>query len=84
MTRVVFSGCEFDVVSASNIGDDSETMEFRKMDGSSDIVIAITQFGEYGSSDVSIIVFNEISLDVVEQAIDYARRCFGIPARDKK
>ncbi|MGH3831277.1 MAG: hypothetical protein ACRDRS_12665 [Pseudonocardiaceae bacterium] len=82
MTKVIFSGCEFDVISASNVGDDSETMEFRKLDGSSGIAIAITQFGEYGSSDVSIIVFNEISLDIVEQAISYTRQRFGIPLRE--
>jgi hypothetical protein len=83
MTRVSFSGCEFDVISASNVGNDSEVLEFRKLDGSSDITIAITQYGEYGSSEVTIIVFDELNLDVVEQAIDYARQRFGISARGR-
>ncbi|MDA3626903.1 hypothetical protein OU415_15770 [Saccharopolyspora sp. WRP15-2] len=81
MTQVWLAGNNYDVVSASDVAADAETLEFRKADDVSRVLeIAITQVGDYGSPDLRIIVFRELSLAVVEDAVYYARKRFGVPS----
>ena len=79
MTKLTLAGIEFRVDSASNIESDSESLEFRlPSDDRGELVINVVQIGEYGSPDVSIAVFRELPLDVVEAVIGYARKRFGL------
>jgi hypothetical protein len=79
MTKVTLAGTEFRVDSASNIVTDTETLEFRlPADDEGELVIVVVQYGDYGSPEVSIAVFRELSLNIVEAVIKYARKRFGI------
>ncbi|WP_239395220.1 hypothetical protein [Frankia sp. CiP3] len=76
--NMVFRGRTFEVTSASNIVEDSESLEFRDPhQGGAPLVAAVTQFGSYGSVPLYLILFQEMDLETVEEVISYSRQRMG-------